>query len=170
MITKDGPAAVVPNPEADGFSHGGIYVPTAQGGAFGHDSAAAIADAANIGGPRDKALADAYLPQRASTPTELSRNIMSRWLQAAPGTEERRLPFIVTRGPPALARAVRALAFVSNDLSKARHEARGVLKMVVEPLFWTREAAAPVNGRDQRGASRFVVLRLVPAPNQNKEL
>merc|ERR1712216_484583 len=144
------------------FSRGGLYVPTAKGGAFGPDTAAAIADAANTGGLRDKALAEAYLPQRADTPTELARNIMSRWLQVAsegpgrPGIaaadgvfDEHRSPFVLTRGPPALGRAVRALAFVCADLSKERFASRGVPKLAVEPLLWTREAHQTASGESK---------------------
>lgn len=178
LEVRSAPRRTLPN-----FAQGGIYVPTAQGAAFGPSD---VTMSRGPEGSRARAMADAYLPQRADTPTELARAIMSRWLRATelPGRGHERQnrrrkpqrageigddseasqnnPFLLTRGPSSLARAVRALAFVCADLRKPRLVDAGAPQLVVEPRLWEterpRDFDQPIRGQVWR--SRFVVLVL----------
>lgn len=75
--------ALAPSPalhkEPRDFSKGGMFVPNATGGAFGPDAAAESSSKAGSIGTRQRAIADAYRPLRADTPTEMSRAIIHRW-------------------------------------------------------------------------------------------
>lgn len=161
----------IPRHPLPDFSQGGIYVPTARGGAFGAE-ASDLARARGPEGSRARAMADAYLPQKADTPTELARAVMSRWLRATEPPKRRAKAevaptsgqnlFLLTRGQAALARAVRALAFVCADLQKPRLVEAGAPRLVVEPRLWATERPSepgrPAGAQPWR--SRFVVLVL----------
>lgn len=144
------------------FSRGGVYVPTAQHCAFSPRSREAVERAGGPRGTRGRAMAEAYLPLRADTPTELARVVMKHWLRfsATANTEApKRAPFLLTRGPPALARAVRALAIACQDSRKEHNAARGVLPLAVDPILWEQPRRLEADVPDAR--PRFVVLLFV---------
>eukprot|EP00929_Paragymnodinium_shiwhaense_P080273 TRINITY_DN41853_c0_g1_i1.p1 TRINITY_DN41853_c0_g1~~TRINITY_DN41853_c0_g1_i1.p1 ORF type:complete len:339 (-),score=77.39 TRINITY_DN41853_c0_g1_i1:13-1029(-) len=125
----------------DGFERGGIYVPVRLSEATpGTTMRGRIRRGAGSSYGVDDSGGSV---ERLATPTELSRTVLGEWVRfAAPrvrfsaraakaGRElaefdetkkvgRRRAPFIVTKGPPALARAVRAAAFAAGDIKKEK--------------------------------------------------
>lgn len=157
------------------FSRGGIFVPVGakagQGGNAASSGAGTAAENATVA--------------TVNTPTQLARTVMGQWLRfAAPELRASRrsaaaaraaeggdaqarassvatsrrddAPFLVTMGPPALSRAVKALAFVCNDLHQ-EHLA-GTPPFLVVPRFWQQRKKNPVTGKDK--TSSAVVLWL----------
>lgn len=158
------------------FSQGGLFVPTAEGGAFTAQAREASAGLAGAPGSRHRALAEAYLPQKSDTPVELARNLAICWRRAikatASGPALCTRQFVLTAGAPSLARTTRALAMLCRDVRRTGSlEGAGELdrfaaELVVLPRLWERSTASlerpdlPIRG----GPRRFVALCMVTAP------
>ncbi|CAE8656305.1 unnamed protein product, partial [Polarella glacialis] len=97
------------------------------------------------------------------SPWALARQLLDRWRlfvasPDSPSADSESEPFLLTRGPAPLARAVRALALARVQLQKERPKSRVPLLFAVEPCLWHRPAKG---ASDQGGGSHFVVLRLL---------
>uniref|UniRef100_A0A7S4QKD5 Uncharacterized protein n=1 Tax=Alexandrium monilatum TaxID=311494 RepID=A0A7S4QKD5_9DINO len=169
--------------EPPDFSRGGLYVP-ADAAAVGR-RAADSARARNA--PGAAAVGAGAGNGGVATPTELARAVLGEWLRyaapdlraatrvaavartagreasasvssaSAPGRQ--RAPFLLAFGPPALARAVRALAFVCVDLKK-EHLA-GSPSFVVVPRFGERRKPDRYLGIEK--TTKFIALCLAHA-------
>jgi len=146
--------------EPEGFSHGGIYVSL---------------DAASAG---SRARGGGSAEARVATPTELARTILGQWLRFAspevrsaararasgaqrnPVAGRKLAPFVVTMGPSALARAVKALAFVCADLGKEHLSQAPAL--VVVPRFGERSTRDKFTGVEK--TTKLTALCLLRAP------
>ncbi|CAE8654243.1 unnamed protein product [Polarella glacialis] len=144
--------------ESRDYGQGGIYVPTSPRRSVGEDGAASSGDAAAAA--EDKVL----------SPRALARQLLDRWRlfvasPDSPSADSESEPFLLTRGPAPLARAVRALALARVQLQKERPKSRVPLLFAVEPCLWHSVALfrhRPAKGAsDQGGGSHFVVLRLL---------
>lgn len=174
-------AADTGDPPKD-FSQGGIYVPVdaKTAGRRGRGSTAAQTK-------DTKADAEAGAASiKVATPTDLAKTVLGQWtrfaapeLRAAaraaamdrarggPGTatasaadvpRRGEVPFLLTMGPPALCRAVKALAFVCADLHKDAEHLVGIPALTVVPQFWEKQT---VDRRtEEEKTQRAVVLWL----------
>lgn len=162
------------------FSAGGIYVPVDAKSA-GQRAGGGVAGAKDVGAAATASLA-------WGTPAGLARTAMGEWMrfaapelraagraaamQRAMGTgpgvasfsadeapRRDKAPFLLTMGPPALARAAKALAFVCGDLQK--DHVIGVPMLVVVPRFWARKSVEKRTGQEK--TTQTVVLWLTHA-------
>lgn len=158
------------------FSRGGIYVPI--------DAKAAGKRGTNRR-PSD-APGSAEAEPGVATPSALARTVLGEWLRfAAPALRgamraaaasrasgspatavvgagavagRRRRPFLFTMGPPAVSRAVKALAFAREDLRQKQH-LTGSPHFAVVPRFGIRNTRDKYTGLEK--STRFTALCLV---------
>lgn len=147
------------------FSAGGIYVPV---------------DSSTAGSRGASGAAEGI-----STPSGLSRAVLGEWMRFAapelrlerraaaagvqlgdasslPDARRQSSPFLLTVGPPALSRAVKALAFVCADVQK--DHLLGCPPLCAVPCFWERSTPDRVTGIEKK--TNAVVLWLTHASGE----